>query len=196
MSQHQHYKEQLEAQEEQQKADMGFQQAAQAGMDQAKVTKDASFINEYGDPDVSPDADASPFEKRVKPELSHHHLFGNITREEFRRRQFQNRVLAMRVKAEFPKRSGVSSKCHGSYRQEVFGEARPRRTEEMERKIDSTLGPGSVREQMQSQSIQASAWKGITQMKSVIETAAHKGAEHAGGALGRAKKFLFGGGDS
>jgi len=193
MSQQTPFEEQIEAQEQQQTADMGFQQAAQAGMDQAKVTKDASFINEYGDPDVSADADASPFEQRVKPELSHHHLFGNITREEFRSRQFQNRVLAMRVKAEYPKRAGVSSKCHGSYREDVFGQEKPQRTEEMERKIDSTLGPGGVREQMQSQSIQASAWKGITQMKSVIETAAHKGAEHAGGALGRAKKFLFGG---
>lgn len=191
----QQFSEQLDAQEEQQKRDMGFQQAASAGMDQAQINKSPTFLREYGDPDVSPRPGASDFEKIVAPELSQHHLFGNITRSEFRSRQMQNRVLAMRVKAEYPKRSGVSSKCHGRYRREMFGEAKPQRTEKMERKIDSTLGPGSVREQMQSQSIQASAWKGITQMKSVIQTAGNAASEHAGGALGRAKKFLFGGDD-
>jgi len=184
---------QLEAQEEQQKRDIAHQQAAQAGMDQAQVNKSPTFLREYGDPDISPRQGASSTEQELAAELSHHHLFGNITREEFRRRQIQNRVSAMRKKAEHPKRAGATSKCTGTYRQRVFDDDAEVRTPEMEREIDSILGPGGVREQMQSQSIQASAWKGITQMKSVIQTAGSSAKDATAGALGRAKEFLFGG---
>jgi len=193
--QQQHFERQAEEQQNQQLRDMAFQQAATGGMDQGRITKSRTFIREYSDPDVSPRPGASEFEKLVAPELSQHHLYGNITEEEFERQQPLNEALAMQVKAEFPRETGVSSKCTGEYREAIKGEQRPVLTDEMARKIDSTLGGEGVRKQMQSQSIGASAWQGITQMKSVIKTATEGASESAGGAVGRAKSFLFGGSD-
>jgi hypothetical protein len=192
---HQQFERQFEEQTDQQLRDMAFQQAASGGMDQAQVTKSRTFIREYSDPDVSPRPGADEFEKLVAPELSQHHLYGNITEEEFLRQQPLNAALAMQVKAEFPRETGVSSKCTGSYREALTGERKPTLDDEMARKIDSTLGEEGVRKQMQSQSIGASAWKGLTQMKSVIKTATQGASDSGGGALGRAKSFLFGGSD-
>jgi hypothetical protein len=184
---------QQEGQREQQKLDAGFAQASAAGLDQGQIHKDRRFFDSYRDPDISPGPAATQFEKRVKPELSHHQMFGNIDRAEFERRQPLNQALAMQVKAEFPRRSGPSSKCTGSYREALVGERQPTLTDEMARKIDSTLGEDGVRSQMQSQSIQASAWKGITTMKSVVKTMGENAKSASSGVLGRAKQFLFGG---
>lgn len=180
---------------EQQRRDAGFSQASQGGLDQAEVNKNRAFFESYSDPDISAGPKASAFEARVAPELSHHHLFGNIDRAEFERLQPLNQALAMQVKAEFPRRTGVSSKCTGQYRRRLVGDSNPVLNDEMARKVDSTLGEEGVRKQMQSQSIQASAWKGITTMKSVVKTMGENAKSAGSGALGRAKKFLFGGSD-
>jgi hypothetical protein len=192
----QQFERQAEEQQAQQLRDMAFNQVAQTGgMDQGQVTKSRTFVREYSDPDISARPGASDLEEIVAPELSQHHLYGNITEEEFLRQQPLNSALAMQVKAEFPSQTGTSSKCTGEYRRELTGQDKPVLNNEMARKIDSTLGEEGVRKQMQSQSVNASAWKGITQMKSVIKTATQSASKSAGGALGRAKNFLFGGSD-
>lgn len=184
---------QQEGAKEQQRLDQAFSQAATAGFDQAEVHKSKQFFQAYSDPDISPQPGATGLERRVAPELSHHQLFGNIDRREFERKQPINQALAMQVKAEFPKQSGASSKCRGRYRELLLDERQPVLTDEMARKIDSTLGEDGVRSQMQSQSIDASAWKGITTMKSVVKTMGENASDAASGVLGRARKFLFGG---
>lgn len=183
---------QKELEEERQKTEGAISQAATSGYDQAEINKNRAFFEEYSDPDVTPDPNASDMEKRMAPELSHHHLFGNIDQAEYERRMLDNQVLAMRVKSEFPRPSGVSSKCTGEYREAIAGDEKPVMSPEMNRHVDSILGPQGVRAQMQSQSIQASAWKGITTMKSVIETMGENAKSASAGALGKAKKFLFG----
>jgi len=194
-NQEQYFERQAEEKQSQQLRDMAFQQAATGGMDQGRITKSRTFIREYSDPDISPRPGASDFEKRFAPELSQHHLYGNITEEEFQRQQPLNEALAMQVKAEFPRQTGVSSKCTGEYREAIKGNDQPVLDDEMARHVDSTLGGEGVRKQMQSQSIGASAWQGITQMKSVIKTATEGASSSAGGAIGKAKSFLFGGSD-
>lgn len=186
----QHEQRQAERLEEQ-----AMGQASQAaGMDPAARTKDASFLHEYGDADVSPRPDASEFEQRVSSELSHHHLFGNIDRRERKRLQILNQALAMQVKAEHPRPTGVSSKCTGWYREQIVGEDKPVLTDDMAREVDSTLGEEGVRSQMQSQAVNASAWKGLTRIQSVAMTDRRsEGDSSSSGVFGRAKRFLFGG---
>lgn len=182
--------------ERRQARDAGISQATATGYDQAEINQNKEFFESYSDPGISPDPPASGLEKSLGPELSHHHLFGNIDRVEFEKLKLENAVLAMRKKAEHPRTAGVSSKCTGSRRRKIVGEDDVELTPERARKIDSTIGPRSVRSQMQSQSIEASAWKGITTMKSVVKTMGGKAKEASSGVLGRAKQFLFGGGNS
>jgi len=194
--QYQDYEEALR--EEEQLRDQAMNQAAQAGIDQAGTTKNASFLREYGDPDISSRPGADEFEQRVAAELSHHHLFGNIDARERERLQILNQALAMQFKAEFPKPNGVSSKCTGQFRKAITGEDKPILQPDMARQADSTLGEEGVRSQMQSQAQGASAWRGLTRIQSVAMTDQRGGdvrGSGGGGVLGRAKQFLFGGGD-
>lgn len=195
MSQQQQFQEQAaEAQREHEERQAALGQASQAAaVDQGAVIPNRSFLKQYGDPDISPSPNASTFEERVSTELSHHHLFGNITIEERERLQLLNQALAMQVKAEHPQPMGASSKCTGQYRKELLGKDTPTLTPDMARQIDSALGQEGIRSQMQSQAVNASAWKGITQIQSVAYTdGSDSSGSESSGVVGSAKQFLFG----
>lgn len=184
-----------QADRERAERDMAMSQASQPGIDQAGTTKNASFLREYGDPDISARPGASEFEEQVAAELSHHHLFGNIDLEERKRLQILNQAQAMQIKAEYPRAAGPSSKCTGRWREKMKGEDKPVLTDDMARQVDSTIGEEGVKSQMQSQAVNGSAWKGLTRIQSVAMTDQRGGSDSSGGVISRASDFLFGGGD-
>lgn len=186
-----------DARENEQYRDAAIGQAAQsAGLDQAQGTPRRGFIREMGRPGISPATDASDLEKKLAAELSHHHVFGFITREEFEGLKITNQALAMQFKAEFPRVTGPSSKCVGRYRQEMFGEDKPPLTDDRAREADSVLGEEGVRTMMQSKSVDATAFKGATQVQSVVKAPTGGGGDDGGGMLSGLKEALgFGGGD-
>lgn len=201
MSKTQRIEEHYEHERQRREEDAALSQAAEhARMDQGEPVPNRSFFSEYGDADISPPpgADSSDLISIVAAELSHHNLYGNITQAERERLQTLNAGLAMQVKAEFPAPSGASSKCVGRYRRELLGEdeaAKPTLTPDMAREIESAIGEEGVRSQMQSQSVNASAWKGITQIQSVAHTVTDGARDAAQGLVGRTKDLLFGGDD-
>lgn len=172
-----------------------LQQASQsAQLDQAAGGRSKTFIREMGDPDLSPPQDATGIERRLAPELSHHHVFGYIDRQEYEGLKIANQALAMQFKAEFPRQTGPSSKCTGSYRQEMFGERQPTLTDDKAREADSVLGEEGVRSMMQSKSVEGTAFKGATQVQSVVQTAGDS-TDDSGGMLSGLKEALGFGGD-
>jgi len=181
---------------EEQLRDGAIGQATQgAAFDQAPTGRPRTFIREMGDPGISAPEDASTFEQMLAAELSHHHVFGFITREEYEGLKIMNQALAMQVKAEHPRPTGPSSKCVGRYRREMFGEDKPVLTDDMARQVDSTLGEEGVRSMMQSKSVDATAFKGATQVKSVVATEGVGGSDDSGGWLSGMKSALGFGGD-
>lgn len=203
MSTHDRLDRQREVAREQAERQTALGQAEQrAAMDQSPTVPNRSFFAEYGDADLSPPVDSTTDDviNWVAAELSHHNLYGNITQAERERLKILNAPLAMQIKAEFPARTGTSSKCVGRYRRELFGGApnaqreaeKPTMTPDMAREIDSAVGEEGVRTQMQSQSVNASAWKGITQIQSVAHTVGEHASSAADGIVDRASNFLFG----
>lgn len=195
MSKQEQFQEQAaEAQREHDTRTAALGQASQAAaVDQGAFIPNQSFLKEYGDPDISASPNADAFEQRISTELSHHQLFGNITTEERERLQLLNQALAMQVKAEHPQPMGASSKCTGQYRKELLGEDAPTMTPDMARQVDSALGQEGIRSQMQSQAVNGSAWKGMTQIQSVaITDGSNSSGDDSTGFVGSAKQFLFG----
>jgi hypothetical protein len=149
-----------------------------------------------GDPGITPEEDASGLKQKLAPELSHHHVFGNITRDDFESLKIANQALAMQFKAEYPRQTGPSSKCVGRYRREMFGEDKKTLTDDRAREADSVLGEEGVRSMMQSKSVDGMAFKGATQVKSVVATEGATASDDGGGMLAGLKDALgFGGGD-
>jgi hypothetical protein len=183
---------------EQQMREGAIGQATQsAQIDQARGGRSQTFIREMGDADISPPADADPdsTEAKLAAELSHHHVFGFITREEYEGLKITNQALAMQFKAEHPRPTGPSSKCTGRYRQEMLGEDKVVLTDDRAREADSTLGEESVRSMMQSKSIDATAFKGATQVKSVVATEGVGSGDDDGGLMSSLKGALGIGGE-
>ncbi|WP_251342428.1 hypothetical protein [Haloplanus halophilus] len=181
---------------EQQLREGAIGQAAQsAQLDQAARGRPQTFIREMGDPDISAPADASNFEEMLAPELSHHHVFGNITREDFEGLKITNQGLAMQVKAEHPRKAGPSSKCTGQYRREMYGEDKVVLTDDKAREVDSTLGEEGTRTMMQSKSVEGMAFKGATQVKSVVKTEGAASDDDGGGLMDSIRGALGIGGD-
>jgi len=195
----QHFQAQKEAQDEQQRRDMAFNQAAQAGgVDQAATTQNPSFMREYSDPDISPRPGATEFEKRVAPELSQHQLFGNISRAEFEARKPLNDLLAMQMKAEFPRRSGPSSKCTGEYRRILTGTPEhqhpPVLTPDMARRIMSAVGEEGVKLEQLSGAIDGTTKEALTQIQSSVytDTGGQGGGGGSSGGIAQSAKNLLG----
>lgn len=191
-----------EVEQERDERQTALSQASEAArMDQGAQVPNQTFFSEYGRADLSapPTASEDDVIQVVSAELSHHNLYGNITPEERDRLQILNAALAMQIKAEFPAPMGASSKCVGRYRAELFDDPdeanTPILSADMAREIESAVGEEGVRSQMQSQSVNASAWKGITQIQSVAHTVGEGARDAAGGVVSRAKDLLFGGGD-
>ncbi|WP_435067700.1 hypothetical protein [Haloplanus sp. C73] len=166
-----------------------------AKIDQARGGRSQTFIAEMGDPGISPDEGASDLERRLSAELSLHHVFGNITREEYEGLKITNQALAMQFKAEHPRAAGPSSKCVGRYRQEMFGEDKAVLTDDRAREADSTLGEEGVRSMMQSKSVDAMALEVATRVKSVVATEGTGGGNGSDGLMGSLKGALGIGGD-
>lgn len=182
---------------EQQLREGAIGQAAQsAQIDQARGGRSETFIREMGDPDISPKPEAGDLEERLAPELSHHHVFGNIKREDFENLKIANQALAMQVKAEHPRQAGPSSKCVGEYRRQMLGEDKVTLTDDRAREVDSTLGEEGTRTMMQSKSVDGMAFKGVTRVESVIATEGGAGSgESSGGLMSSLKGALGIGGD-
>lgn len=171
------------------------QATQQANLDQAQRARPRTFIREMGDAGISPDENATGLEKRLAPELSHHHVFGFITRDDFETLKIANQALSMQFKAEHPRPTGPSSKCVGRYRREMFGEDKTVLTDDKAREADSVLGEEGVRTMMQSKSVDATAFKGATQVKSVVATEGVEGSDDGGMLSGLKDALGFGGGD-
>lgn len=186
----------IEGQEEAQAREAAIGQARQgAAFDQAPTGRSQTFITEMGDPGISADEDASQLEKELAAELSHHHVFGFITREEYEGLKIINQALAMQFKAERPRQTGPSSKCVGRYRKEMLGEDKDVLTDDKAREADSVLGEEGVRSMMQSKSVDATAFKGATTVRSVVGTENVGGSDDSGGWLSSMKSALGFGGD-
>mgnify|MGYP000032398097 CR=1 FL=1 len=166
-----------------------------AQIDQARGGRSRTFITEMGDPDISAPEGASDLEQRLAAELSHHHVFGNITREEYEGLKITNQALAMQFKAEYPRPTGPSSKCTGEYRREMFGEDKAVLTDDLAREADSTLGEEGTRSMMQSKSVEAMALEVATRVKSVVATEGVGSDGGSDGLMGSLKGALGIGGD-
>jgi hypothetical protein len=171
------------------------QATQQAQLDQAQSGRPRTFIREMGDPGITPPENADGLEKRLAPELSHHHVFGYITRDDFERLKIANQALSMQFKAEHPRQTGASSKCVGRYRREMFGEDKTVLTDDKAREADSVLGEEGVRTMMQSKSVEATAFKGATQVKSVVATEGVDNGDDGGMLSGLKDALGFGGDD-
>jgi hypothetical protein len=181
---------------EQQVREGAIGQAAQsAQLDQARGGRAATFISEMGDPDISAPEGADGLEKLLAAELSRHHVFGNITREDFENHKIANQALAMQFKAEHPRQTGPSSKCTGRYRQEMLGERKQTLTDDLAREADSTLGEEGTRSMMQSKSVDGLALEVATRVKSVVATEGVGNSGGNGGLMSSLKGALGIGGD-
>jgi len=188
-------KQRQKQQKKQQERNAAIAQATQsAQLDQAATGRSGTFISEMGDADITPGEDATGIEAHLAPELSRHHVFGYITREDLEGLKITNQALAMQYKAEHPRPTGPSSKCTGRYRKEMFGESTPVLTDDMAREADSVLGEEGVRTMMQSKSVEAMAFKGATQVQSRVMTG-DNGGDSGGGMLSGLKDALGFGGD-
>jgi hypothetical protein len=182
---------------EQQMREGAIGQATQnAQLDQARGGRAATFISEMGDPDISAPETAGSLEERLAPELSRHHVFGNITREDFEDLKIANQALAMQVKAEHPKQAGPSSKCTGEYRRQLLGEDKVTLTDDRAREVDSTLGEEGTRTMMQSKSVEGLALEVATRVKSVVATEGTGSSGGNGGLMSSLKGALGIGGDN
>lgn len=171
-------------------------QSVSATPGEPRIPTSQSFIREMGSPGISPAPDASDLEQKLAAELSHHHVFSNITRDDWEGLKINNAALAMRKKAEHPPKTGAGSKCRGAYRREMFGEDAVVLTDGRAREIDSVLGEEGTRTMMQSKSINGMAFKGATRVESVVTTDSDTDADGGGGGvLASLKDALgFGGG--
>jgi hypothetical protein len=182
---------------EQQMREGAIGQATQnAQLDQARGGRAATFISEMGDPDISAREGAGSLEERLAPELSRHHVFGNITRDDFEDLKIANQALAMQVKAEHPKQAGPSSKCVGEYRRQLLGEDKVTLTDDRAREVDSTLGEEGTRTMMQSKAVEGLALEVATRVKSVVATEGTGSSGGNGGLMSSLKGALGIGGDN
>lgn len=194
-----HYQAQQGINQQRAEQDMAVQQMGQTAADQAMLGRDRDLLEQIGDPDIEPPVTAEEHDvaEILSAELSHHNALGNITRDEYEDRKLLNAVLAMQVKAEYPQKAGVSSKCIGQYRTELLGAdegAKRPLPDKLARKIDSTLGEEGVKSQMTSLSIGAKAFEGITTSKAYASISGQNKTDSSGGIIDSAKSFLgFGG---
>lgn len=177
------------------------QQAAQApGMVGGQPSKE--FIEVIGSPDISdPDDPDDDLEQLVATETSRLEMFANITEEEYEAKKLLNQNISEGIKLqEFVPQKGMGSKCSGAYRAIVTGDpseaSRETLSPDMARRIDGAVGEESVRSQMQSGSIRAKFFDGLTQMQTAVfagdsNSVAGNGAS-SGGIVGGAKRLLFG----
>lgn len=195
----QQFQEQRNIDQERAERDMAMQEAAKPATDQAFGEGNRDLLQQIGDPDIDPPigADEHDIGEILSAELSHHNALGNITRDEYENRKLLNAVLAMQVKAEYPRKAGVSSKCIGQYRRELLGPDEASKKplpDKLARKIDSTLGEEGVKSQMTSLSIMAKAFDGITTSKAYASIGSGGDSGSDGGVIQSAKSFLgFGG---
>jgi hypothetical protein len=181
-----------------------IQQGQQASQSPAMMGGQPSkeFIEVIGSPDISDPEDADDdLERLVATETSRLEMFANITEEEYVAKKLLNQNIAEGIKhQEFVPQKGMGSKCKGAYRSIVTGDPdegnRKALSPDMARRVDGAVGEESVRSQMQSGSIRAKFFEGLTQMQTAVfagdkGTAAANGAS-SGGLVGGAKRLLFG----
>ena len=194
---------QQEHQAEAQMRGAAIQQAQQGAQSPAMMGGQPSkeFVEVIGDPDISdPDDPEDDLDKLVATETSRMEMFANITEEEYQSKKLLNQNISEGIKLqEFVPQNGMGSKCKDAYRAIVTGnpDERTRKTlsPDMARRVDGAVGEESVRSQMQSGSIRAKFFEGLTQMQTAVfdgEGLSASNGASSGGLVGGAKRLLFG----
>lgn len=155
------------------------------------------FIETAFEPDVNrgddvPGYEDNRIEQMFAAEFGRHAGLGNITREEWQRRQKLNKAKALLALQEFARPSGLGSRCRPDLRQAWADrdEPLPARDDDTAREITAAF---EEKTNLESLSQNAKGFDGLTQVTAVTYSKSDRSDSSSGGTLERLTGGLFGG---